>query len=156
MRTVLFVCTGNTCRSPMAEGIAQKLLESGRFPKDVGAVFFASAGVSAFDGAATSPETVAVLERMKAPVPEHSKRLTPEMVRKADLVLGMTSAHVARARALVAGDAEAMARVQPLDPEGDVDDPIGMPTSRFRKTGAELTELFETVLDAWYPADGPS
>jgi len=45
MRTVLFVCTGNTCRSPMAEGIAQKLLESGQFPKDVGAVFFASAGV---------------------------------------------------------------------------------------------------------------
>ena len=33
----------------------------------------------------------------------------------------------------------------------DVDDPIGMPTSRFRRTGNELTELFEVVADAWYP-----
>ena len=33
----------------------------------------------------------------------------------------------------------------------DVDDPIGMPTSRFRRTGNELTELFEAVADAWYP-----
>ena len=33
----------------------------------------------------------------------------------------------------------------------DVDDPIGMPTSRFRKTGNEVTELFEVVVDAWFP-----
>jgi len=36
----------------------------------------------------------------------------------------------------------------------DVDDPIGMPTSRFRRTGAELTELFGVVVDAWYPLAG--
>jgi len=78
---------------------------------------------------------------MKAPVPEHSKRLTPEMNRKADLVLGMTSAHVARARALVAGDAEAMARVQPLDPEGDVDDPIGMGQRAYDELAVYFAEL---------------
>jgi len=38
----------------------------------------------------------------------------------------------------------------------DIDDPIGMPTSRFRRTGAEITELVETVLDIWYPPSAPS
>jgi protein-tyrosine-phosphatase len=141
MRTVLFVCTGNTCRSPMAEGIAQKLADDGKFPKAVGSVFFASAGVSAFDGASTSLETVAVLTRMRAPVPEHSKRLTAEMIRKADLVLGMTAGHVARARALVAGDPGAQAKIQPLDPEGDVDDPIGLGQRAYDELGAYFTEL---------------
>ena len=141
MRTVLFVCTGNTCRSPMAEGIAQKLAEDGSFPEKIGALFFASAGVSAFDGASTSHETVEVLERMKAPVPEHSKRLTAEMIRKADLVLGMTAGHVSRARALVAGDPAAQAKIQPLDPEGDVDDPIGLGQRAYDELGAYFTEL---------------
>ena len=141
MRTVLFVCTGNTCRSPMAEGIAQKLAEDGKFPQKVGSVFFASAGVSAFDGGSTSHETVEVLKRMRAPVPEHSKRLTAEMIRKADLVLGMTAGHVARARALVAGDPAAQAKVQPLDPEGDVDDPIGLGQRAYDELGAYFAEL---------------
>jgi protein-tyrosine-phosphatase len=145
MRTVLFICTGNTCRSPMAEGIAQKLQEDGALP-GLGQLFFASAGVQAFDGAATSAETVAVLERIKAPVPEHANRLTPDMIRKADLVLGMTSAHVSRARALVAGDPSAQAKIQPLDPEGDVEDPIGLGQRAYDELGAYFRELIPNRL----------
>jgi protein-tyrosine-phosphatase len=63
---------------------------------------------------------------MRAPVPEHAKRLTPDMIRKADLVLGMTASHVARAQALVGNDPKVCARILLIDPEGDVADPIGL------------------------------
>jgi protein-tyrosine-phosphatase len=152
VRTVLFICTGNTCRSPMAEGIAQKLADDGHLPAGVGPVFFASAGVSAFDGAATSEETVEVLERMKAPVPEHAKRLTPEMVRKADLVLGMTSSHVARAKSLVAGDLQALAKIHALDPEGDVGDPIGLGQRAYDELGEYFAELIPRRLAEMLPS----
>lgn len=131
----------------MAEGIAQKLAEEGRLATALGPIFFASAGVAAFDGAPTSEETVEVLERLRAPVPEHAKRLTAEMIRRADLVLGMTSAHVERARALVASDPDARSKVQPLDPAGDVSDPIGLGQRAYDELGARLVELIPRRLE---------
>jgi protein-tyrosine-phosphatase len=124
VRTVLFVCTGNTCRSPMAEGIARELLERGQVPGHGREVFVASAGLAAWDGSPASRETLTTLERLGIQFDGHAKRLTPEMVRKADLVLGMTRAHVMGVRGLVGGEPHA-GKVQVLDPEGDLEDPIG-------------------------------
>lgn len=122
----------------MAEGIARHLQRQGKLPKDL---FFASAGTAAGDGWPMSEESAAVLERLGA-VPEgHSKQLTQAMVEKATVVLGMTRSHVAQAQALVRGEPAIAAKVVPVDPVGDVQDPIGLGQEAYDAVGRRLLEL---------------
>lgn len=108
----------------MAEAIARDLLDHGQVPGKGRDVFVASAGLAAWDGSPVSRETMATLDRLGIDFDGSSKRLTPEMIRKADFVLGMTRAHVIAARAMVGGERHAE-KVQPVDLAGDLEDPIG-------------------------------
>lgn len=85
-REIIFVCTGNTCRSPMAEGIFNSFPQKG---------FFAtSAGLSAASGEKPSKNSVAVLSEIGIDIKNHrARRLTPEMVENAALVITLTRAH---------------------------------------------------------------
>ncbi len=90
-RTVVFVCTGNTCRSPMAQGLLQKFLDD----NNVKTVDVKTAGVMTIPGLLPTPEAVQVMDSADIDIRKHrSAPLTPEMIRKADLVLGMTPFHV--------------------------------------------------------------
>lgn len=87
MKKVLFVCTGNTCRSPMAEALL-KDMASEQFEVK-------SAGLYAVDGQDAYPHVKTVLEKRGIPIQHHSQKVTPELVNWADLILTMTQGHKA-------------------------------------------------------------
>jgi protein-tyrosine-phosphatase len=94
---VLFVCTGNTCRSPLAEVAARKLAAT----KGLRDVTFASAGIGAYGGAAASEGAMLVaLERGLDLSSHQAQPLTTELVDESDLILCMSGHHVENAIAL--------------------------------------------------------
>jgi protein-tyrosine-phosphatase len=131
----------------MAEGIARAALEQGTAGVE-GDVFVASAGVHAFDGAPISAETVRALSERGIEPHGASKALTAEMIQRADAVLAMTQAHVESARALVAVDTpEAAAKIMRLDPDGDIEDPIGMGQAAYDRLAERLSSLIPRRLE---------
>ena len=118
----------------MAEGIAADLLA------DTG-IFVASAGVAASDGAPPSLETIRTLESMGIEYEGHSKPLSADMIRNADLVLCMTRSHQAAARSLVEGDEDLLKRIQMVDSEGDIPDPIGQGQSTYDAVARRLKSV---------------
>jgi glycine hydroxymethyltransferase len=125
MKTILFVCTGNVCRSPMAEGILRHALR-GR-----GDYRIVSAGLGAAEGQPPSPYAVQALRELGIDISAlRSRMLTAEMVREADYILGMTHSHIDTVMILFPYAAEKTFLLREFDEtldtfEKDISDPIG-------------------------------
>ncbi len=92
IKTILFVCTGNTCRSAMAEGIFKKMLKERT--EDDRRFNIISAGISALTGMSPTSEAILVMFEQGIDISRHhSQALQEEMIKKADLILVMTSEH---------------------------------------------------------------
>jgi protein-tyrosine-phosphatase/tRNA A37 threonylcarbamoyladenosine synthetase subunit TsaC/SUA5/YrdC len=127
-RVVVFVCTGNTCRSPMAEALFRKLAAQRLQCPDEELVdrglLVGSAGVGTYGGSSISPEAAESLRERGIESASHvSQPLTAELAVQADYLVTMTRGH---RDSILNTWPDAEPRVRLLDPNGtDIDDPIG-------------------------------
>lgn len=145
MPSVLFICTANQCRSPMAEVIGRQLLTDHHPAVDwqIG-----SAGVRAVNGYPATRAFALLAERHGLDLSRHSSQfLTQEMVATTDLLVTMEAAHKQTIlHKFPAADERVFTLGELIGREEDVEDPIGMPLPTYEYTYGLLEEWIKAAL----------
>lgn len=154
MRNVIVVCTGNICRSPMAAGLlASRLPES--LCKTI-QVF--SAGTHALQGYPAQDHAIETMARIGIDISGHrARQLTPEMVRKAALILTMETAHLWYIRTLAEVPPEKLRLWLSFNPQTgmrQVADPYGGPLSAYQTCLETLSPAVAGIVDTLRSCEG--
>ena len=136
---ICFICTGNTCRSPLAEGILKS--------KQLEGVSVRSAGVYATDGVLISNHSRSLLEEHGMPVTPTSRRFTVQDLEWADLILTMTVSHRETLRSAFADGAAKIVTLKEYvgAAEYDVQDPYGGSFRVYQQTFEELSNQIDVL-----------
>ena len=146
MKTILFLCTGNVCRSPMAEGLFRHAV------KGRGEFRIVSAGIGAIDGDLPTHHSVQAMREIGIDISgQRSHALTSELIRSADLILGMTHSHTDTVALLYPKAAEKTFLLREFDEtlepyEKDISDPIGSPYHIYVECRDQIEQGIVTLL----------
>jgi protein-tyrosine-phosphatase len=144
---LLFVCSGNTCRSPMAEALARKIARR----RGIENLNISSAGTNAWDNIPATDEALLVgMEREIDLTGHRARKLTPTIVSEADLIFVMTPGHLEQVKQLGGrGKVHVIDEYASGTVNQGVSDPYGGDLEAYRHTAdvleAELEKLFDRL-----------
>ncbi|MBZ4665200.1 low molecular weight protein arginine phosphatase [Mahella sp.] len=148
INSILFVCSGNTCRSPMAQAMAEAMFREA--DSGLEAIKVMSAGVAAMDGQPASANAIEVMREMGMDISRHrSRELNAELVAQADLILTMTLQHKRHVLMMFPESYDKVFTLKEYADCGssDIPDPFGGSLEDYKESADEIRQALSRLVE---------